>query len=180
MKIKPYSRILVDGMDGSGKTTLVQQILTLLGDNAEYVPGYNRTPEPKSPMQTWWMEHLARNPVDKVVIHDRFFYPELVYGPVLRGFVAASDSTLNYVQDFLRTHGFLIYCRPPIEVLKEGIEVQPQMEGVKEMFHDLLLAYDQMIIQEAPHYNGRFVKYDWSDEAALSKLIEKLVGYIYE
>lgn len=180
MKIRPYRRIVIEGMDGSGKTTLVNQLMEHYGDSAHLVPGYNRQPDPKPKIDQWWMEQLSKNPHGKVVIHDRFFYPEFVYGPVLRGFVTGDESTISYVQEFLRANAFLIYCRPPIEVLKKGIEVEVQMEGVKNMFNDLLVAYDHMIIREGPHYQGRFVKYDWSDDKAMLRLIMRLTGYIFE
>lgn len=180
MKIRPYTRIVIEGMDGSGKTTLVNQLMEHFGDTAHLVPGYNRYPNPKPPMDRWWMEQLGSHPLGKIIVHDRFFYPEFVYGPILRGRIQAEDSTVEYVQKFLREHAFLIYCRPPVEVLKEGIDVEPQMEGVKNMFNDLLSAYDRMIIDEAPHYDGRFVKYDWSDDQAMAKLFMRLTGYIWQ
>lgn len=179
MKIQPYKRIVIEGMDGSGKSTLVNQLMEHYGDQAHLIPGYNRYPDPKSTMDRWWMEQLATHPVGKIVIHDRFFYPEFVYGPTLRGYINAESSTVQYVQSFLREHAFLIYCRPPVEILKEGIEAETQMVGVKEMFNDLLSAYDNMIITEALHYGGRFMKYDWSDDQAMLKLITRLVGYLY-
>ena len=180
MKIRPYRRIVIEGMDGSGKTTLVKQLMQHYGDNAHLVPGYNRYPEPKPPMDRWWMEQLARHPVGKIVIHDRFFYPEFVYGPQLRGYVNAEPPTIEYVQKFLREHAFLVYCRPPVDVLRQGVEVEPQMEGVKDMFIDLLGAYDTMIIDEAPHYGGRFIKYDWSEDQAMAKLMMRLNGYLWQ
>lgn len=180
MKIKPYARIVIEGMDGSGKTTLVKELTDFLGDNGDFVPGYNRQPEPKSEMDQWWMEQLARHPVGKVVVHDRFFYPELIYGPILRGYVKGSSSTLNYVREFLRAYALLIYCRPPTEVLKKGVEVEFQMEGVKNMFNDLLIAYDKLMIEEAPSYNGRFLIYDWSKKNAFNNLAQVVSGYMYE
>lgn len=181
MKIRPYSRIVVEGMDGSGKTTLVNNLVEFLGDRAYPVPGYNRVPAGlKPPMQRWWMEQLAHNPVGQVVVHDRFFYPELVYGPILRGKVIMDESTQAYVQNFLRERAFLIYCRPKIEVIKVGVTKEEQMTGVREKFHDLLQRYDEVMIEEAPHYNGRFFRYDWTDEKGLVRLAQRLSGYFYE
>lgn len=181
MKTRPFARIVVEGMDGSGKTTLVNQLMHYLGDRrADLVPGYNRTPEPKAPMPQWWMEQLARNPVDRVTVHDRFFYPELVYGPILRGRVNMDGPTRVYVQNFLRKYAFLIYCRPPMDTIQEGIIVHSQMKGILENFHDLLILYDKIMISEGMHYSWRFVKYDWTDDKAMSKLIQRLTGYLYE
>ena len=166
MKLKPYARILIEGMDGSGKSTLLKQLEDYLGDNAKFIPGYNRIDGPKSGMPTWWMEQLAHNPVDKMVVHDRFFYSELVYGPILRN-QTIGRSEHKYVLEFLRNYAFLIYCRPPLETIIEGFKIHPQPEVIATRFHDLLLAYDKLMLSEAPSYGGRFVRYDWTDDQAL-------------
>jgi thymidylate kinase len=180
MKIRPYSRIVVEGMDGSGKTTLVKQLEEYLGDRGHFVPGYNRVKTDKPPMQQWWMEQLAENPINQIVVHDRFFYPELVYGPVLRGRMNMDPSTRSYVQNYLRLHGFLIYCRPPTSVVSREVHKEDQMKGVIEKFHDLLIKYDRVMIDEAPFYNGRFAKYDWTATSGLTDLLKRLTLYIYE
>lgn len=176
MKTKAYARIVVEGMDGSGKTTLVEQLQDYLGDRGYIISGYNRIEGDKPPIQQWWMEQLAFNPVGQVVVHDRFYYPELVYGPVLRNKIAVDLSTKLYVENFLRNNALLIYCRPPTGVLSQSIHEEDQMEGVIERFTDLLVAYDRLMIKEAPLYNGRFIKYDWNN---LMGLLNKVAGYIY-
>lgn len=178
-KIQPYSRIVVEGMDGSGKSTLVENLLEWLGDQGQAVPGYNRQPASKPPLQQWWMEQLAHNPENKVVIHDRFYYPELVYGPVLRNRIDITLPTRSYVEDYLRRRAFLIYCRPSVETLEKGVMVEDQMKGVRERFHDLLLRYDKLMVEEARHYSWRFMLYDWTDDKHLGRLYQRLSGYIY-
>lgn len=181
MKIKPYSRVVVEGMDGSGKTTLVTQMMEFFGDRAVFVPGYNRIQGVKSPLSQWWMEQLAHNPAGKFVVHDRFFYPELVYGPVLRNKVNADPSILSYVRELLRSHALLVYCRPPIAAIKKGVTVQSQMRGVHERFHDLMIQYDKVMIAESDYLakDGRFTIYDWTKDDALLRLVNKITGYIY-
>ena len=181
MKIRPYARVIVEGMDGSGKTTLVRQLDAYFGEQVIVVPGYNRTPDPKSPMPQWWMEQLAVNRPGQFAMHDRFFYPELVYGPVLRGSVNAEKWVLDYVLKFLRAHAMIIYCRPPTEVITRGIEVEDQMEGVKPHLHDLLIKYDHVMVGEAAHLapTGRFISYDWTQDDAMMRLIRRMTGYVY-
>lgn len=180
MKVKPLSRIVVEGMDGSGKTTLVNQLYEYLGPSrVEVVPGYNRITGPKSPMRVWWMEQLSINPFNKTVLHDRFFYPELVYGPVLRGRIDAEPSTIDYVRSFLREHALLIYCRPPVEVIRNGSNAEPQMKGVHEKFPHLLYEYDLVMSEEVPHMRERFVKYDWTQDDSLLKLVGYIREYLY-
>lgn len=181
MKLRPYARILIDGMDGSGKTTLTQNLVDLLGEQAHPVPGYNRDPDPrKSKLQTWWMERLAENPVGKVVIHDRFFYPEFVYGLILRGRLDMSATTRDYVRGFLRDNAFLIYCRPPAQIIDRDSRVNDQMEGVHERSKDLLIAYDKLMIEEAPYYHERFMRYDWTEHGSIHQLMKRITRYIYE
>ena len=180
MKIRDYARIVVEGMDGSGKSTLVKQLMEYLGEQGDYVPGYNRVIGEKAPMPQWWMEKLAYNPVGKIVVHDRFFYPELVYGPVLRKRVVMDRGTESYVREFLRHRAFLIYCRPPVKTIAQDIHKVEQMKGVKEHFNELLTAYDQVMIDEAGVMNSRFARYDWTQPMELVKLIRRLTGYIYE
>jgi hypothetical protein len=181
LKIRDYARVVIDGIDGSGKSTLTKQVLEYLGDRAYYVPGYNRVEDlNKPPMEHWWMHQLAYNPPDKVIVHDRFFYPELVYGPVLRGTIASSESTRDYVHRFLRYRGFLIYCRPGIETLQIGVKSEPQMKGVVERFDDLLTAYDNLMIDEAVNMGDRFFRYNWTNDDSISRLFKALAGYLYQ
>jgi thymidylate kinase len=180
MKIRDYARIVIDGMDGSGKSFLTNQVMAYLGEQGHYIPGYNRVVGEKPPMPQWWMDQLAYNPPGKVVVHDRFFYPELVYGPVLRHRLAMDKGTQSYVQNFLRNRAFLIYCRPPIAIISEGIEKEHQMKGVKENFGDLIMTYDQLMIDEGNIMEGRFMKYDWTEPTGLAKLLSRLAGYIYQ
>jgi len=180
VKIRDYARIVIEGIDGSGKSYLANQVLSYLGEQGHYIPGYNRVIGHKPPMPQWWMDQLAYNPVGKVVVHDRFFYPELIYGPVLRGTLVMDQSVQRYVQEFLRHRALLIYCRPPISTISKGIEKEHQMKGVKEHFNDLLLAYDQLMINEANVMDGRFHKYDWTEPTGLAKLLYRMAGYIYE
>lgn len=180
MKVKPLSRIVVEGMDGSGKTTLVNQLYEYLGPSrVEIVPGYNRIEVPKSPISTWWMEQLSINPFNRVVIHDRFFYPELVYGPVLRGKINAEQSTIDYVRSFLREHALLIYCRPPVGVIRKGVMAESQMLGVHAKFSHLLYEYDLVMSEEVPHMGKRFIRYDRTKDDALLRLMGYIREYLY-
>lgn len=179
MIIKPYSRVVVEGMDGSGKSTLLKQLKTHFEDAAVLVPGYNRVEGEKPAIDQWWQEQIAINPGETVIIHDRFFYSEFVYGPILRGTTQGSWPTVEYMKQFLRDRAFLIYCRPPVEVIRSGFKSQPQMEGIAERFNDLLSQYDGLMNEESTFMEGRFFKYDYTDEGDLGELLTMLEGYLY-
>lgn len=173
--MRDKARIVIEGMDGSGKSTLVKQLLDHYGAKFEYV----RTLGPKPELGQWWMEQLGHNPQGRAQLHDRFFYPEVVYGPVLRGKISVEGHIMQYVSEYLRANAILVYCRPRVETIEKGILAADQWPGVKENFHALLKAYDDCMIHEGDWYGeDRFFLYDWEDDRGMLQLVMKLEGYL--
>lgn len=163
-------------MDGSGKTTLVKKLLAGIGPEHSYLVRNDRGPD--RDLGTFWYDSLGYNPAGRVAIHDRFFYPEVVYGPVLRGRLSVEGSTIDYVSKFLRHFAFLIYCRPATATIQQGIEVEEQWPGVKENFTALLDQYDHIMMTESDWYQDRFFLYDWKRDDADVELMNALTRYI--
>jgi thymidylate kinase len=162
-------RIIIEGMDGAGKTTLASALIDRISDMTLIPPA-----GPTTNLTIWWPEQLDR-PSDFVVpVHDRFVYSELVYGPVLRGRLSVDVNLVNNALWFLRMSAFLIYARPPVQTLKYGFGKQQQMKGVHENFDALLEAYDQQMLQEQSWYKERFTQYSWQREGEIDR-IEMLV-----
>lgn len=168
MPMRQGYRIIVEGMDGSGKTTLVHQLAKKF--NLEVV---NR-PQGVH-FDTWWPNELDRTDQQPIPIYDRFFYSELVYGPILRGKINANMELVNNVAWFMRSTALLIYARPHSSVIREEVNRNPQMEGVIEHFQPLLEAYDQLMSVELQWYGDRFYHYDWNAEGYQTQ-IETAVG----
>lgn len=171
--MRERARVIVEGMDGSGKSTLVGQLSEIF-DSAHYV----RTLGPKPELGQWWMEQLSFNPRDKFSLHDRFFYPEVVYGPVLRGKISVEGSTMKYVSEYIRSNAFLVYCRPRVELMWKSVISTEQWPGVRENFYPLLKAYDDCMIGETVWYQDRWFRYDWEDVHSLSRLVVALLRYL--
>jgi polyphosphate kinase 2 (PPK2 family) len=174
--MRANARVVVEGMDGSGKTTLVKKILAGLGPEISYL--VRNDSGPNRDLKKFWYDSLSVNPKGLVAVHDRFFYPEVVYGPVLRGKLSVDGGTIEYVSEHLRHFALLIYCRPDIEVIKQGIEVESQWPGVKEHFFELIEQYDRVMVSEAEIYQDRFFKYDWKADEADLNLLEALEDYL--
>lgn len=72
--------IIVEGADGTGKSTAAQKIADALSAPLFHAPG---------PGPQWLPFHLAAfsfhaaNP-KAIVVYDRFYYSEFIYGPILR------------------------------------------------------------------------------------------------
>ncbi len=175
VQVRQYPRVIVEGMDGAGKTFLARQLADQF--DLQYV---RNEKGPREDIGWWWMDQLHWFPGDPIPLNDRFFYPELVYGPVLRGNIVATFATVEYVSNFLRSYAFLIYCRPPIPVIQKGVEVEDQMDGVKDNFKTLLGTYDKLMIKEFDHYpKERCFKYDWTQPIQLQNLIGRVEEYLH-
>jgi hypothetical protein len=166
-------RIIVEGMDGSGKTTLINDLM----ERFHYLVCTVNVKGPDQDFNTWWRAQLNSSRGPYMQIHDRFFYSELVYGPVLRGYVNASTEVLHDVRTQLQANAMLIFCRPRYQRKPTG----PQMEGVVAHHRELKEAYDTLMQEERTFYPaGRFQVYDFMDVKALQRIEAAVEGYLSE
>ena len=174
--MRENARIIVEGLDGSGKTTLVNSLLELSG-----FPKFERVRNEKGShpdLDHWWMYQLDKKD-EGIPLHDRFFYPELVYGPVLRGGIGTDPGITDYVHRHLRSFSFLIYCRPPDARIRMALsENREQWPGVRENFTTLLARYDEVMDDEAGVYGPRFFVYDYTKIYSQVAILSALEDYI--
>lgn len=169
-------RIIVEGMDSTGKSTLIEQ----LKSEFHFLAVITNQLGPEQDFDSWWPFILtSEQGPSRIPIHDRFFYSELVYGYHLRGYVKASQYTQTYVAQFLRAEAFLIYARPSDEAIRATLENKPQMEGVIARHERLLEAYDDLMLSEQQYYGDRFLYYDWEDPSAKARIIQAVEGYLF-
>lgn len=146
-------KIIIIGMDNSGKTTLANKLSESLG--YPLVVTFKGTkPEMK--------ECMLKNLIHKNVIFERFpLFDELVYGNILRG---GSKFTLSdEIYDLLKKDKNLciIYCRPSKDnILNFGS--REQMKGVIEQSNDLIVAWDMLFLNRLMvDFRGRCIRYDY-------------------
>lgn len=166
-------RIIVEGMDGTGKTTLVEGLIRR-HSNFFSIP-------PFGPGKDW--EKVLPETLDvqddgRVPVHDRFFFSEVVYGLVLRHKVDLTPELLNNVGWFLRSTAFLVYARPTVTFIRDAVKQTQQMDGVAEQFTELIETYDRLMVVEKEWFGDRFFQYDWSRPNELARLEAQLEGYL--
>ncbi|MCO5760317.1 MAG: hypothetical protein NHG36_02220 [Chromatiaceae bacterium] len=131
--------VVVEGPDGSGKTTLIEQLRNR-GDSAYFVTLRPSGPPPSLAHVTRFAHLAGIAAKDETVLCDRFPpISEYVYGKVLRGH---SLVTTDYLIRSLHEVTSIVYCRPCLKTLVQNLETERQMAGVAENLLRLRGEYD--------------------------------------
>lgn len=171
MNRQPH-RVIVEGMDGSGKSTMIEEL-------ARQYPQLEVITRPSQvSFNEWWPREMDRSILRPIPIYDRFFYSELIYGPILRGTINANLELVNNVAWFMRATALLIYVRPHSDAIREGVYRSPQMTGVIDHFQELLGAYDQLMLVEKAWYGDRFYHYDRAADGAEQAVLSAVGSYL--
>ena len=123
--------IIVEGPDGAGKTTLVRQLTHDVGLQAATAVENRDRDLRKNPRERAYAGLAQAVGGGTVVVHDRFFWSELIYGKVLRG-----ESQFSVVEQFRMMNLLkgmrcpIFFCLPPYEKTVPALkENPPQLEG---------------------------------------------------
>ena len=150
--------IIIDGPDGSGKTTLAKRLADITG--YEYFHfSYPKTDAEKEVMVQKYKDFIKNHPN---AILDRSWYSEIVYGLVVRGKSCVSPEDMKDLELLTHRYGALIiYCTDKPEVLwqratKRGEDYITDYEtfiAICEVFDDILGVQHLIPV----------VKYDYKD-----------------
>ena len=177
--------IIVEGMDGTGKTTLVQQLayrwevkprkyVGSLGPSDDYrLVLVNRTISEITELE---IASAEGRPIKR--LYDRFpLISEAVYGPILRGRNCFGGLYYPLRRRLLALKTVIIYCRPNRDVIQANVQQAPQMPGVLEHFGELLDAYDKLFVEltESP-VNSYITVFDYTRDE-VRELIHKIRGF---
>lgn len=148
--------IIVEGMDNTGKTTLVEKLKT------EFELEPVRSPGPKPYRELFEFVDKYASAMEEVrskqgttkdypFIHDRFpIFSDRVYGAVLRKInpFEELDEGRWLVERIRKVGAVVIYCRPQrTEKILSFEDGRKQMDGVEENAKRLLEVYDNTIFQ---------------------------------
>lgn len=143
------SIIIVEGVDGSGKTTLIKN---LREQTKTYFWVASSSRRPQTVIQLRDAVHwLGQSSYLKLpVVCDRYpVISEEVYGPILRDGSLLNQLGQRELGDVTEFLSFavdrIIYCRPPFEAIKENLDKNKQMDGVLDKLPKLLKRYDDLM-----------------------------------
>jgi hypothetical protein len=168
--------IIIEGPDGAGKTTLCRKILS---DFPELIIGERGTNDRKLLWQvtvpdTYRALKWAIDPQEIPRLWDRLFYSEFVYAYFSQPtrtpmFNPAQKSAILSLISAIRPP--IILCMPPLEVVKDNILVEEQMDGVVERITDIYYRYEKML--SGGWFYGALV-YDYTGENPLAMPYETI------
>ena len=110
---------IIEGPDGAGKTTLVEQICKSNYNAVVKHFGAPQTPEEADNYYKVYVEAINAKRDDEVLIFDRSWYSDMVYGPVMRNRHEMTQEHADMLSAMVvaRGGGIIIYCTAPIKVL---------------------------------------------------------------
>jgi hypothetical protein len=157
--------IIVEGVDGAGKTTLIRQL-------KEVIPELIVLPSPFTIGGDFFQDcaiYLQKYKESKVHIVDRFFFSELVYGPLRRSKLLMDSDQIGVTSRFIEKYGCpIIWCHPPFDVVIDGVANQPTDIG--QNIGCYYLYYESIM----PFYWRQMFEYDWTDKNGFNYLLEFL------
>ena len=160
--------LILEGADGSGKTSLASAIRTVLAPDLPLVPkivGSDARP-PKS-MKVWTDEHLAAG--FQYRMYDRFpLISDSIYAPVLnrRPFIeGVAEMALRYNRFYNQIDPVIIYCIPPWEALWGNIQREDTDNSVvadRRIAHQIYDLYKARAAQDAARLGSTVIFYDYT------------------
>jgi len=160
--------IIVEGPDGAGKTTLIKSLLERW-PFLELAPRVvSKDAEAMVDLPAWIadsLEHWGEKPM----LFDRHrLISETIYGPILRGSAEQGFDDpiqmLLWMGDFYRCQPIIIYCLPPLQVVRENIWDDPDNVVVQGKIDAIYQAYCARAAIDEEATQARVFIYDYTKD----------------
>lgn len=150
--------VIVEGPDGSGKTTLAAEIIKELADEPNHVTVYQHACKPERDARLEYTEPLEgyRPGTGVSFVLDRWHLGEMVYGPLHRGGAGLTRSDFRDVEKFLDERGaVVVLCNGPTGVLAKRLRKrgeEPNTNHLRQEAHlfDITARTSELPVVQSP------------------------------
>jgi hypothetical protein len=168
--------IIVEGMDGSGKDTLIESLLPLFPDHVLHARASTSLGGPIANLAEWTVEDVTTMNTQPPSIYNRHpLVSEPIYANYrqiqrgLRG-VWSNEAWVHTYRRLASTASVLVICQPPFSIVRANIReagAHAHMPGVYEHMLELYTEYATL------HWPGSIIRYDYTKDTP-----ETLAGII--
>lgn len=172
--------IIVEGMDGSGKDTLIKSLMKLSAGSFQiHARSSTSLGGPVPNITDWVINDLNEMPTNPPMIYNRhpliteaIYAPRRKINPGLRGKWRTAD-WVHTSRLIAAQHCILVLCQPPFHVIHHNLMTSGRdahMPGVVEAAGDLYKAYQAIAY---PTWPGTVLRYDYKHSKP-SALLESI------
>lgn len=149
---------IIEGPDGAGKTTLVEQLKSQMPVATVLRFG---VPKDADAQFLMYADAIMQN-ANRAIILDRAWYSELVYGPVMRDGSKLTVPHISALEAMVATNGggMVIHCTAPIRTLwrrcsKRGEDYVKTIEQLGELREGYFAVFKQSTLPVVLNDTGR-------------------------
>lgn len=137
--------VILEGPDACGKSTLARRLLKGTGLPTALIQR-SGPPGPQEHLRAMidWIEINSRLPYLNLLLDRHPLISELVYAPLLRNETVPWGES-QVVEIFEAVHPLIIYCRPPLSVIRACLNNERQLPGVEDRLPKIARAYDSLM-----------------------------------
>jgi hypothetical protein len=151
--------ILVEGPDGSGKTTLIEKARGSQNEHYFIKVKASRYPTDVS-LSFQYLSWLHQCPHDLML--DRLsFVSERIYGPLLRGVDLFKNLPLSFG---IKGMDAVVYCRPNDDVIFANVDKSVHLKGVSTNIGAIITAYDDLMRTIKEKNITQVFNYDYNED----------------
>lgn len=179
---RPSKILILEGPDGSGKSTLGAQLEKLMAaiyiHNNEY---RGRTGMEMLEIFSSQMDYVTNLlPINVPAVIDRNHISELVYGPVFRGESRIQLGSQSYLETLMGiSHSILIVCYPDVEQCLTTFRSRKgdEMLESEEQLRAVHWSYAPINLPISPYVPVKTIYYDYRIPNAFNELYEQIIDH---